>query len=111
MGKLIDYTDYVTSRQFTQITEKTITFVRILHPQIEAVVEKEIAKMTMNTEDQVLRTSLDETVITSICFILSKYLVDLTSRPNNFNVTSENMDVFIENIIRGMVKTLKKTEL
>ncbi len=118
MGKLIDYKDYINSRQFTQVTEKTLAFVRVLHPKIEAVVENEIAKMTTIMEeydilkkDRILRTSLDETIITSLCFILSNYLIDLATRPNNFNVTNENLDVFIENIIQGMIKTFKKTEI
>lgn len=105
MVKILDYADYLNARRYAAVTERTLAFVRILYPKIEATIKEEIEKITQSEPNDA-----DETIITSLCFILSEYLINLTSRPNNFNITQENVGLFVTNIINGMLKNIKDAE-
>ena len=118
MGKLIDYTDYLKKRHDDIDIEKTLAFTQVLHPKIEAVIEHEIEQLTTASaeykllkEDQNIRTSIEETVVTSLCYLLTQYLITLSEKPNDLKVTEDNFETFIENIIQGMIKTFKKKEI
>jgi hypothetical protein len=108
MGKVVDYFDYLKVQNDTTTVNKTVAFVSVVHPQIEAIILGELARMF--PEDASKRASFDEAVVTSICFILSNYLAELTSRPNSFKVNEENIGEFVNNLITLMLKTMKRKE-
>lgn len=119
MGKVIDYFDYfrATTKGTTQVTNRTLAMVEHLYPKIEELLDKELARLTSNKElyeiskdDDDNRSYFDVTVITSLSFILTHYLKSLASRPNSFFVTEDTLEVFITNLIKGMITTIKKKE-
>jgi len=112
VGKVIDYLEYLKAQNFnTQTINKILVMVDHMHPKIEALLYDEIAKMYATKElydvmkdDNEVRSLFDFTVVTSLCFILSQYLVALADRPNNLNVTKDNLEMVVTNLIQGMVK-------
>lgn len=114
MGKVINYLDYLKAQKFNdQTINKILVMVDHLHPKIEGMVEDEIAKFSVSKDvydimknDDEVRSQFDFTIITSLCFILSRYLITLANRPNDFNVTEDTLDIFISNLMHGMLKTL-----
>jgi len=108
MGKVIDYFDYLRVQNDSATVNKTVAFVSVVHPQIEAMILGELARLF--PEDAATRASLDEAVVTSLCFILSNYLAELTSRPNSFKVNEENIGEFVNDLISNMLKTMKRKE-
>ena len=109
MGKVIDYFDYLKVQNDSVTANKTAAFVSVVHPQIEAMILGELARIF--PADETKRASFDEAVVTSLCFILSNYLAELTSRPNSFNVNEENIGEFINDLIRNMIKRFRKEKL
>lgn len=101
MGKVIDYFDYLKGQNDAATVNKTVAFVSVVHPQIEAIILGELANM---------RPPFDEAVVISLCFILSNYLAELTSRPNSFKVNEENIGEFVNDLISNMLKTMKRKE-
>lgn len=108
MGKVIDYFDYLKGQNDAATVNKTVAFVSVVHPQIEAIILGELARMY--PDDTSKRASFDEAVVASLCFILSNYLAELTSRPNSFNVNEENIGGFVNDLISNMLKTMKRKE-
>lgn len=106
MGKIIDYVDYLKSRQQSKELDKTIALVQVLHPKIESLIATELIRMQPFLQED--GTSLEEIVVTSLCFILTQNLITLTKQPNSFDLTEDNLDIFIDNIIRSMMDTFKK---
>jgi len=116
LGKVINYTDYLKAQKLTDKSiKKILVMVDHLHPKIEELVETEIANMSASKEvydamrnDDEVRSLFDMSVITSLCFILAQYLVGLANRPNNLNVSEDNLEIFATNLIHGMIKTFER---
>ena len=114
LGKVIDYFEYFKNHKSSmQVTTTTLAMVEQLYPKIEELLDNELARMTSNKDvyaalknDDEIGSNLDLTIITSLSFILSQYLKSLASRPNSFFVTEDTLEVFISNLIKGMLNTL-----
>jgi uncharacterized protein YjgD (DUF1641 family) len=114
LGKVIDYFEYFKNHKSSmQVTTTTLAMVEQLYPKIEELLDNELARMTSNKDvyealknDDEIGSNLDLTVVTSLSFILSHYLKSLASRPNSFFVTEDTLEVFISNLIKGMLNML-----
>jgi hypothetical protein len=116
VAKVINYLEYLQAHQLTDRNIKQIlVMVDHLYPRIEALVDEEISNLTaskevfssMKNNDEV-RSLFDVTLITSLSFILSQYLVSLATRPNNLSLTPDNIEMFATNLIHGMIKTFER---
>jgi GTP:adenosylcobinamide-phosphate guanylyltransferase len=114
LGTIVDYLDYLKIHQDKKAIQKILVMVEHIHPKIESMINEEIAKLTefrypesyINSEEET-KSLFDLTIISSLSFILSQYLVSLSKRTNQLNVTENNLDKFITNLIKGMIKPVK----
>jgi len=113
LGTILDYLDYLKTHQDKKAMQKILVLVEHLHPKIDALVNEETEKLfefkyPESYIDSDNNSLIDLTVISSLSFILSQYLISLAKRPNELNVNENTLDKFINNLIKGMIKTCKK---
>jgi hypothetical protein len=113
MGKVVDYSTYFNylHAQRDNSLQNAVAIVDKVHPRIEAVIMDEITQMFSATIIKGEATaSFDDAVILSLCGLLSDYLGELVDRPNTFNVSIDNIDNFINDLIKSMLKKMKRKE-
>jgi len=113
--KVIDYIDYFNAQNYNNKTARHISaIVMNVQPKITAILDNEISKMSASKDiyealknNQELQDHLDLTVITSLCYILAQYLIDLSQRPNTLNIDEENLEKFTVNLMCEMLRTFE----
>lgn len=105
MGKVIDFNIQKDSSNEV-ITLKASDLAQFIHPKLEALL---ISAIEHQPPSERVRSTFDGVVVTSLCYLLSQYVTSLVSRPNDFNVTEDNVDVFVMNLLNQMLLTAKRT--
>ncbi len=114
--KIIDFSDYLNAQKYaSKATQQISAMVAHIQPKIEDLLDSEIAKMSMSSEiytvlknDSDFRNHLDLTVVTSLCYLLAQYLISISQRDNTFDVDEDNLELFVVNLMRGMLQTFEK---
>ena len=114
MGKVLDFFEL---RGNAQAVQATASMVESLHPRIEALVDDVIADMFSSKglyealkDDARQRHLVDETIVTSLCFVLSRYLSQMVQRPNAFNLTEDTAEDFIRSLASAMFDSAGKVQ-
>lgn len=102
MGTVVDYFNYVDK---PKVVSRSVAYTSLFHPKIEMMVENEVKQMMLFGGDV---SKIDESVVLSLCFTLSRYLVSMMSRDNDFNLTPSNVDAFVGDLIHEMIISIRK---
>lgn len=112
MENVIDYFNYLKTHK---TAARTADLVDLIYPKIEDVIDTEVSKMFSSQElfelfkEETRKKSLfDETIVISLCWLLSHYLIALATRPNSLNVTVENVDDFIQSVLGETLAVMKE---
>ena len=116
MAKIINYLEYFNAQNYNNKTAQHISaMVMCIQPKIANIIDDEIAKMSLSKDvyeslkdNDTIRDHLDLTVITSLCYILSQYLIDLSQRPNTLDIDEDSIENFTVNLMREMLKTFER---
>jgi hypothetical protein len=115
MGKVIDYSTYFNYLhiQKDNSLQNVTSILDNVHPRIESVIADEITRQFPSSsiyEFDKVKPSFDDAVILSLCGLLASYLGELITRSNAYNATADNIDEFINDLIKSMLKKMKRKE-